>query len=258
MTGHRLGSATWSELGEPMTGSPHRCLLIPLGATEQHGPHLPLDTDTRIAVAVAEAAAERLNSTPEARPEGVRGVAADLGSSTGPDLAPMTVAVAPALAYGASGEHADFPGTLSIGIDVLRTVIVELVRSASLTFERTVFVNGHGGNHRALSSALDQMVAEGHDTHGWWPVVPNGDAHAGRTETSLMLAIAPELVRLDRAEPGNSTGLHELLPRLESEGVRAVSGNGILGDPAGASGDQGRALLVRLSADLAASVRSPR
>ena len=74
---------------------------------------------------------------------------------------------------------------------------------------------------------------------------PGGDAHAGRTETSLVLAIAPELVRLDRAEPGCPTPLAELLPALESGGVRAVSANGVLGDPAGASAGEGRSCSTR-------------
>jgi creatinine amidohydrolase len=206
----RLGSTAWPELIVPA----RRLLLVPLGSTEQHGPHLPLDTDTRIAVAVAEGVARR-------RPE---------------------VMVAPAVAYGSSGEHGDFPGTLSIGQDVTERLVVELVRSAD-RFGGVVFVSGHGGNAEPLARAADLLAAEGRRVLVWPVRVPAGDAHAGRTETSLLLAISPDVVRLDRAAAGNPAALDDLLPRLRTEGVRAVSPNGVLGDPDGASAEEGRALL---------------
>jgi len=218
-----LGRQAWPQVDGSTS------LLIPLGATEQHGPHLPLSTDARIAHALASRAAAETGAT-----------------------------VAPVLAYGASGEHADFAGTLSIGLETLHLVIVELVRSAMLTWSRVVFVNGHGGNHPALTRAVEQMVAEGHDVVPWWPSVPGGDAHAGRTETSLLLALAPEIVDLDAAEPGNTAALIELLPQLQAEGVRAVSPNGVLGDPAGASADEGSQLLDSLVADLVLVIQGRR
>ena len=117
-----LADQTWPEVDG------QRVLLVPLGSTEQHGPHLPLDTDTRIAQAIANGAAGQLEAV-----------------------------VAPALAYGASGEHAGFDGTLSIGTEALRLVLIELVRSAALTFGRIVLVNGHGGNHEATTHAVEQL-----------------------------------------------------------------------------------------------------
>ena len=83
-----------------------------------------------------------------------------------------------------------------------------------------------------------------------------GDAHAGRTETSLMLAIDQEAVRLEAAEPGCTEPLASLLPRLRAEGVRPVSSNGVLGDPTGATAEEGRALLGALVADLSAAARA--
>lgn len=204
-------------------------LLIPLGSTEQHGPHLPLDTDSRIARAIAT------------------GAAAVTAGST----------VAPVLAYGASGEHAGFPGTLSIGTDALTTIVVELVRSATQTFRSIVLVNGHGGNHEGVTVAVARLTAEGHDVRCWSPSVPSGDAHAGRTETSLMLAIAPDSVDLSAAEPGNTTSVRELMPQMRVGGVAAVSPNGVLGDPADASAAEGRELLQTLVADLARTIQSP-
>jgi creatinine amidohydrolase/Fe(II)-dependent formamide hydrolase-like protein len=88
---------------------------------------------------------------------------------------------------------------------------------------------------------------------GWWPRW-GGDLHAGRTETSLMLALAPDRVREAARAPGDTRPLDEILPLLESGGVRSVSPNGVLGDPTGASPDEGRALLRDAAADLARTV----
>ena len=218
----RLADLTWTEVAGR---APAALLAVPLGATEQHGPHLPLSTDADVATALADGLATR-------RPD---------------------VLVAPALAYGASGEHAGLPGTLSIGLAVLELVIVELVRSAD-AFAGVVLVNGHGGNHAAVASAVARLEAEGRGVLAWSPDVPTGDAHAGRTETCLMLALRPEAVRPEAAEPGDLRPLAALLPRLRSEGVAAVSPNGVLGDPTGATADEGRRLLDLLAADLLAAV----
>lgn len=198
-------------------------LLLPVGATEQHGPHLPLTTDTDVAVAVADRAAR---------------------------LTPGAV-VAPALAFGASGEHEDFAGTLSIGEDAVEAVLVELVRSASRHFTRVVIVSTHGGNGRALGRALARLEAEGHPVAAWVPSW-TGDLHAGRMETSLMLAIAPSRVDLSAAAPGDRRSAAALMPLLRRHGVRAVSANGVLGDPAGATVGEGERLLDEAARELAA------
>jgi mycofactocin system creatininase family protein len=220
-----LAGATWPQV--EATGG-RSLLAIPLGSTEQHGPHLPLDTDTRIAVAVAGGLAARR----------------------------ADVLVAPALAYGASGEHAAFPGTLLMGHDVLADVLSELVRSARGSFRGVVLVCAHGGNLEALAAVHRRSAAEGDDVLAWAVGTTEGDAHAGRTETSLMLAIDPDAVRSDLAEAGCTEPLDALLPRLRSVGVRPVSSNGVLGDPAGASAEEGRVLLGSLVSDLAAAVSS--
>lgn len=203
-----------------------RTLLLPVGATEQHGPHLPLDTDTRLAVAVA------------------RGVAARVADTV----------VGPPVAIAASGEHRGFAGTLSIGTKVLTDVLVEIVRSAGPEFDRVVVVNGHGGNAYALRAASRVCEAEGRRLEVWSIRLPGADAHAGRTETSLMLAVAPETVRLDRAEAGATEPLGELLPKMMEVGVKEVSANGVLGDPAGADAVEGRRLLSALIDDAVAQV----
>jgi len=208
----RLGERTWTEV-EPAT------VLVPVGSLEQHGPHLPLDTDARIAAAVARRAAD------------------------------PAMLVAPPLAYGASGEHEGFAGTLSIGHDALRAVLVELGRSAGWA-SRMVFVNGHGGNLPTVPEAVVQLRQEGREVAWSGCAVPGGDAHAGRTETSILLALDPSVVRLEAAEVGNTAELPALLPVLTKGGVRAASPNGVLGDPRGATAAEGEVLLATLVENL--------
>jgi creatinine amidohydrolase len=207
-----LGTATWPEIG------PAPLLVVPLGSVEQHGPHLPFATDTAVAAAVAEGAAGRLDGA----------------------------LLAPALAYGASGEHEDFPGTVSLGTEALTALLVEYGRSACRWAGRVLVVNGHGGNLDALRTAGALLRHEGRDVAWFSCGTPGGDAHAGRTETSLMLHVEPAGVRPDRSVPGVTAPVTELMPRLRAEGVRAVSPNGVLGDPAGATAEEGAALLADL------------
>jgi mycofactocin precursor peptide peptidase len=194
-------------------------LIVPLGSTEQHGPHLPLDTDTRIAGAVAAAAAECLD-----------------GGWT----------LAPAISYGASGEHEGFPGTISIGLAALELLLVEYGRSACNWASRVVFINGHGGNVAALSAAVTVLRTEGRDV-GWCPcAVPGADAHAGHTETSVLLHLSPEDVWIEGTVAGNSAPLAELMPALRSGGVAAVSPVGVLGDPTTATAAEGRRIFAEM------------
>jgi creatinine amidohydrolase len=161
--------------------------------------------------------------------------------------------LAPALAYGASGEHEDFPGTISLGTEALTGLLVEYGRSAGRWTRRLLVVNGHGGNLDALRAAGSLLRREGRDA-AWFPCsVPGADAHAGRSETSLMLHVEPRGVRGD-AEPGVTTPLAELLPRLRADGVRAVSPTGVLGDPTGASAEEGAEQLAGLAGRLVAAV----
>jgi creatinine amidohydrolase len=220
-----LEGATWPEV--EATG--RRCLLaIPVGSLEQHGPHLPLNTDTRIATELAA----RLCAL---RPD---------------------VMVAPPLPFGASGEHAGFPGTLLLNHEVLAGLLVELVRSARDAFGGVILISAHGGNSRGLSLVGHRCRADGDAVLIWSAHSPGGDAHAGRTETSLMLAIDDSVVRSDLAEAGCTEPLEVIMPRLRAEGVRPVSSNGVLGDPAGASAVEGRQLLEAMTQDLADAVAS--
>lgn len=211
------------ELGEwhsPRLRDSTATLLVPVGSCEQHGPHLPLDTDTRIARAVADAAAERLN-----------------------------LPVAPAIGYGASGEHQAFPGTVSIGTPALRAVLLEFGRSACHWAGRVAFVNGHGGNVEALRSAVPLLRAEGRDV-GWFSCAAAGaDAHAGHSETSVLLHLSPQLVDVAAWRVGNTEPLARLMGRLRRGGVAAVSESGILGDPTTATAAAGAAIFAAMVDD---------
>ncbi len=211
----RLDEAAWP--GIP--SSP--LLLVPLGSTEQHGPHLPFTVDTVIAEAVARTAGARLGAV-----------------------------VAPVLAYGSSGEHQQFAGTLSIGQDALRLLLIELVRSARTWAARVVLVNGHGGNAPVLSEVVPTLRAEGHDVAWLGLGVPGdsarGDAHAGRTETSLMLHLDPAWVGAFDQVVGATDPIAELMPRLRAGELRDVSPSGVLGDPRGATAAEGEVLLGRM------------
>ena len=132
-----LAETTWIDAAN---GDPPPLLAVPVGSCEQHGPHLPLATDTIIAEALAGELARR-------RPD---------------------VVVGPTLTVTASGEHAGFAGTLSIGTAAMSQLVVELVRSADWA-AGVVLVNGHGGNADAVDRAVATLAAEGRDVLSWWP-----------------------------------------------------------------------------------------
>ena len=210
-------------------------VIIPVGSTEQHGAHLPLDTDTRIASEVAREVTARL--------------------SGGPGDPRLQWVTAPAIAYGDSGEHQSFPGTISIGTEALTTLLVEYGRSATCWAQRLHFINGHGGNVRALCRAVAQLRSEGRDT-GWSPcAVAGSDAHAGHAETSVLLHISPADVLTDRWRAGNGAPLSDLLPSMRRGGVAAVSELGVLGDPTTATAAEGERMLAEMVDDCLARVR---
>jgi creatinine amidohydrolase len=207
-----LSERTWPEVDTSAI------LAVPVGSTEQHGPHLPLSTDTDVAVALCRRLADARDD----------------------------VLIAPPVAYGSSGEHAGFAGTLSIGQEALELLLVELARSAGDTFTRVLLVSAHGGNHEPVTRAVARLRGESRDVRVHMPRW-DGEPHAGRTETGMILALTPTRVHMDRAEAGDTRPLAELLPALRRGGVRAVAPNGVLGDPTGATADEGAALLDTLA-----------
>jgi len=214
---HNISNQTWTQIASREA----TVLLLPLGSCEQHGSHLPIDTDTQIAQYLCAQAAKQDNR----------------------------ILIAPSLTITASGEHAGFDGTLSIGTAALTQVLIEIVRSADWC-NGVVFVNGHGGNADAVTHAIRTLTNEQRSVASWWPRIEHGDAHAGASETSMMLVINPEQVDMAMAEAGSTKPISELSSQLRSGGVRAVSPNGILGDPTTASSSHGKILLSQLEQDL--------
>lgn len=212
-----LGDRPFTAIGKPL-------LLVPVGSCEQHGPHLPVATDTIIA--------EHLCSQVE------------------------DVLVTPSIGIAASGEHAGFPGTLSIGNEALTRMLIELGRSADWG-AGVVFVNGHGGNTRAVSLAASALQAESRRAAVWSPRI-EGDAHAGHSETSIMLFIASHLVDMGRAVAGNTSPLTEIIDEIRTNGIKGVSENGVLGDPRDATHETGEQLMAEMVTDLRTFVEARR
>jgi mycofactocin precursor peptide peptidase len=221
-----LADLTWPEIEQTRP----EVLVVPVGSTEQHGPHLPFSTDTD----VAQELGRRL----------VRVRAA--------------MVLAPALPYGSAGEHQEFPGTLSIGQAATELVLTELGRSAASTFPRTLFVVGHGGNAVPVRKAVATLRAEGRDVVAWSPswshaaggFVSSADLHAGHVETSVQLVLNPGRVHPERAVRGSIRRAEEILPLLRSSGVRAADPNGVLGDPTAATAAAGEEFLDAATAAL--------
>ncbi|MGH8862576.1 MAG: mycofactocin biosynthesis peptidyl-dipeptidase MftE [Jatrophihabitantaceae bacterium] len=218
-----LAELTWPEARDLAAAG--ALLAVPLGSTEQHGAHLPLCTDTDIALGLCHALAATRRD----------------------------VVVAPAVPYGSSGEHAGFAGTLSIWQQAVELLVLELGRSATDTFAHVLFVSAHGGNAEAVGRAVAVLASESRDVSLFLPSW-HGDAHAGHVETSLQLVLRPEAVRSEHAVAGDTRAVSELLPLLRSGGVLGVTPTGVLGDPSGASAADGRAIFDGLVADLVAHV----
>ena len=211
----------------PTTGFKSKILILPLGSFEQHGPHLPLDTDTIIIDSVVAHALD------EEQTESAKFL------------------VAPTIAISASDEHAGFSGTLSTGTEALVQSVVAICRSASWSLGVCI-VNGHGGNADALPRISSALTYE-KIRHSIWslPSYDGADMHAGHTETSVMLPVAPDKVHTDRIERGTVGDASALVAQMRTSGVAGVSDNGVLGDPTTATSQHGVAVMKLYSSSLA-------
>lgn len=196
-------------------------LLVPLGAWEQHGAHLPLATDSLIAERLCLAVALQLQHLDR------------------------QIVVAPTLNVSASDEHRDFAGTLSLGTETTTAALAALVRSAWWA-RQIIIVNGHGGNADALQALRVALAESPVPVSLWWPRIPDAflpamaaDLHAGHIETSVMLHLFPDLVDMDRAQPGAGGTADTLVADMRRHGVAGVSANGVIGDPTTATPDDG-------------------
>lgn len=238
MTGRLLGSLTFEEIARLGERS---VLVLPIGSMEQHGPHLPLDTDAILAERIAEAITARF------------GEAFDLWQL-------------PPLPLGLSREHAWAAGTLSLSVSGMAALLRELGReiARALPARNLMIVNGHGGNRGILEVLNYELKADFglnvcalHTGALMSPVPEAGlpEIHAGRDETSLMLAVAPDRVRQERiGAPGRTVADAEVRTTILDPGVSwpwssgdpRIADRGVIGDATGASAEHGRAILERL------------
>jgi len=214
--------------------------LLPVGSTEQHGPHAPLGTDVLTAEAVAAAGAETYDGE---------------------------VVVAPAIPVGVAEEHRHFAGTLWVSEDTFRDYVRETVASlASHGWDRVLVVNGHGGNVDALREVCGRTSRDGTAYAvpvTWFDSVDAPDmGHGGPVETSLLLHTNRDLVaesRLDEAAAGAADGWGKFEHGVNlAFDTAEFSENGVVGDPREASADRGQRLLDAASdvlADLLETVR---
>jgi len=228
-----LSERTWTDAADAET----ELAVLPVGSTEQHGPHAPLGTDVLTAEAVAEAGVDRYDGE---------------------------VVVAPAIPVGVAEEHRQFPGTLWVSEETFRSYVRETVASlAEHGWDRVVLVNGHGGNVGALREVAGRIVRRD-DTYAvpftWFDAVGDQSAdmgHGGPLETAVLRAVAPELVREDRIEKareGASDGWGEWVSGVNLAFDSAeFTENGVVGDPDAGDADRGEELL-ELAADALAAL----
>ena len=223
---------------------PERVAVLPVGAVEQHGPHLPLGTDTMLAEVMATRIAERTRVA--------------------------EVVLLPAQSIGASEEHHDFPGTIVLEPELLIATLLAVGRSvATAGIGKLVFLNAHGGNVPALQIACRRLRVR-HDLFalaaGWMALgVPErgpgedrgDDVHAGFLETAAMLHLRPDLVNMDRAENFVSTAravaesneaLRLLGPITTGWTARDLHPSGAAGNAAAATAEAGRRIVEHAAA----------
>ena len=237
---HILGELTWPEAKERLQEVD--LALLPVGAIEQHGPHLPLDTDAFDADYLSRRVAEACS-----------------------DPKPLVLPVIP---YGVSYHHDDFKGTISVSNDSLSKMVYDIgMACARNGITKLVIVNGHGGNSPTLQFAAQMINRDAHifvavDTGETSDVdmaelceTPN-DVHAGEFETSTSLAIRPDLVKMERAEafvPNFSSRYLNFSARRSVEWYAQtvkISPTGVLGDPTKASAEKGRQMWKIMVANL--------
>ncbi|MBI3536259.1 MAG: creatininase family protein [Chloroflexi bacterium] len=225
-----LAEMSWEEIQEYLAREDR--MILPFGATEQHGPHLGLGTDTFEAEAIARAVGEKTN-----------------------------LVVAPTLCFGMSHHHLAFTGTISLQPATLIAVVQDILRSVYRHgFRRVMIVNGHGGNEAAITSAIHQVTDELPQLRAkifqWWSdadayrvvidmLGAQAGSHASPGETSFMLAIRPEAVKLNRLK-GRDARVQSSRELMNSRLFPQKYPDGIMGlNPNNATRAVGEALLKK-------------
>lgn len=242
----RLEEHSWPEV-EDALASGTRTAVVAVGAVEQHGPHLPLVVDALVGDELA------------------RRIAAELGDAL----------AAPTIRPGCSGHHIEFPGTITIPPEMLMDLVRSYVRSLDEHgFEHVAVVPTHGGNFAPVNTVVPEIAREVDanvvavaDLDELMRLQNEGLAdagvdyeepvvHAGAVETAILLAVDEGLVRTDAIEPGVEGSISTA--RLLSEGFRAITENGVLGDPREATPGAGEAILDRVASAYADRIDAER
>ncbi len=221
----RLADSTWTDVRDVET----ELAVLPVGSTEQHGPHAPLGLDSMTAEAIAAEGAERYTD--------------EHGSE---------VLVGPTVPVGIAAEHRRFDGTLWVSEDTFRAYVRETVESlASHGIERVVVVNGHGGNVDALRELCGRVSRSG-DAYAvqytWFDAVEFDDlGHAGPAETSMIRHLHPELIREERTEAAAEAGADGWGEWIAGTNLAydsdAFTESGAVGDPREGDAELGAELL---------------
>ena len=228
MTAMHLDRLTWPEIKTEIENG-RDVVVVPFGSTEQHGRHLPLATDSVMGDEFGWAIADRLDAF-----------------------------LAPTVRYGCSEHHLAFPGTISISEDTFQRIVSDVVASLSLHGFRTILLlPTHGGNFKPLATAYAKLEAVENvrvlaftDLEGMVKAAfkssdasgvgsAQSGAHSGEWETSLMLALRPEQVKMQHAEAGFVGSLAEIMSKV-FDGIQNLDANGVLGDPRPATAEAGK------------------
>jgi creatinine amidohydrolase len=233
-----MENMSWTEVKDAIEKG-KTTVLVMVGSIEQHGPHLPLATDTYVGYAIGRRIAEKLGNA----------------------------LVAPVIRPGCSDHHMAFQGTISLRSEVLMETLRDYCRSlVKHGFKNIVIISTHGGNFPSVRSVGQQLVEEFKnvkiiayaDFRGFmmaqieiakkYGIMPErSGAHAGEAETSEMLAERPELVKMERAEQGYVEKMSGHMGKALSEGIHTVSKIGVLGDPTLANSKMGETYLNEMA-----------
>jgi len=224
----------WVDIQEAL-GAGFSTVVFAVGSNEQHGPHLPTCTDSLIGDVLANKVTRKLCKALQA----------------------------PTINVGCSEHHMAFPGTIDLKPETLKNLIRDYcVSLAKQGFKNIVILPSHGGNFnpvREVTDELNQSLKEAHvksytDLGGMLRFLaefslkhgvsaPESGAHAGESETSMVLAIRKDLVDMEKAKEGFVGNYEEKIPVIFSQGIRAVTENGVVGDPRKAEGSRGEEYL---------------
>jgi creatinine amidohydrolase len=244
---NRYAEMTWPEIRE--VAAQERVVVVPIGTLEDHGPHLPIDTDVRIISEICERACAK---------------------------APDQVVLLPVVTHGYSPHHGDFPGSITIGWDTFVRYLTDITGSlVRHGFKRIILANGHGSNMPLCDMAARLTIVDHPDTlccnyfYLYTPqgqeavrsvresAFPGGMSHACELETSIYLAIAPDLVQMDKAEADFNQPASDYFymdwfdgPGSMMEWWSTLSKNGAMGDPTLATPEKGEVLLSAAADEL--------